>query len=185
MTEGSSAPEPHEALALVSAALAVLRSQGHTLATAESLTGGLIVSALTRPPGASDVVRGGLAAYATDVKRNVLGVDADIIATHGAVSAETATAMARRALALFGCTWAVATTGVAGPDRQEGRPVGTVFVAVAGPAVGSSPYDDVPVAAEQLALGGDRDHIRAATVSAALLLLRDRLESDSGQESRR
>ena len=155
--------------------LGLLRRRHETLATAESLTGGLVVAALTGIPGASDVVQGGLAAYATSVKRDVLGVDAHTIATYGVVSAETATGMARRALALFDCTWAVATTGVAGPDRQEGRAVGTVFVAVAGPATGPSAYDDVPVAAGLFALSGDRDDIRAATVPAALRLLHDRL----------
>ena len=184
MTESGPAPEPPDAPALASGVLASLRAEGHTLATAESLTGGLLVSALTSVPGASDVVLGGLAAYATDVKSGVLGVDPEVMATHGVVSAETSGAMARRAVALFGCTWAVATTGVAGPDRLEGRPVGTVFVAVAGPVASDSAYGDGSVAVRRLALSGGRDDIRAATVSAALLLLRDRLDHGSGERSR-
>lgn len=174
---------PAETIASASDVLRLLRSRGHTLATAESLTGGLIVATLTRIPGASAVVRGGLAAYATDVKRDVLGVDPDVIATYGVVSPETAMSMARRAVALFDSTWAVAVTGVAGPDRQEERAVGTVFVGVAGPAMGASAYDDLPAGAEQFALSGDRDDIRAGTVSVALRMLRNWVERDAGKIS--
>ena len=182
-TRSTGSGDAGDQLSLAMDVVNLLARRHETLATAESLTSGLIVSALTRIPGASDVVRGGLAAYATGVKRDVLGVDPGIIANYGVVSAETVTAMARRALALFDCTWAVATSGVAGPDRQDGRAVGTVFVAAVGPAVRSSAYDDVPVAVGQLALSGDRDEIRAATVTASLRLLHDRLDSVAAQES--
>ena len=83
--------------------------------------------------GASRVYRGGVVAYATEVKQQLLGVPPDLVARHGVVSAECARAMAEGARAALGADWAVSTTGVAGPDQQEGKPVGTVFVGVAGP----------------------------------------------------
>lgn len=88
-----------------SESLVLLRSLGHTVSTAESVTGGLIVAVLTSIPGASDVVRGGLAAYATDVKRDVLGVSSDVIDASGVVSSQTAEAMACSALSIFSSTW--------------------------------------------------------------------------------
>ncbi len=139
-----------------------LRHAGQTLATAESLTAGLVSATLASVPGASDVLRGGLAAYASDVKTSVLGVDAQLVALHGVVSEECARAMAVRAALLFESTWAVSTTGVAGPDRQEGKPPGTVYVAVAGPGVAR---------VRALALAGTRDEIRRATVLDVLTLL--------------
>jgi nicotinamide-nucleotide amidase len=142
--------------------LGVLRARGESLAAAESLTAGLITATVAAVPGASDVLRGGLAAYATDVKCTVLGVDAALIEKHGVVSRECAGAMAARARAVFASDWAVAATGVAGPDEQDGHPVGEVYVAVAGP-------EDVQV--EQLSLVGDRSDIRSATVDHALAVL--------------
>jgi nicotinamide-nucleotide amidase len=139
-----------------------LRHRAETLATAESLTAGLICATLAEVPGASDVLRGGLAAYATDVKTTVLGVDADVVERDGVVSRSCAEAMARRACVLFGSDWAVSATGVAGPTEQEGHPVGTVFVAVCGPG---------RLESRQLALGGTRDEVRHASVDAALGLL--------------
>lgn len=160
--------DPAEALA--ARCLDRLRSAGSTLATAESLTAGLVCATLAAVPGASDVLRGGLVAYTSDVKTAVLGVDPSVVATYGVVSGECAGAMARRAVSLFGSTWAVSTTGVAGPDRQEDKPVGTVFVAVAGPGV-----DRV----RPLALHGGRPQIRAATVVEALTMLAAALASRS------
>jgi len=147
--------------------LKALERRGDTLATAESLTGGLVAAALTSIAGSSTVVRGGVVAYASDVKCDVLGVDADLIAVHGVVSAEVACAMAARATAVFASVWGVSTTGVAGPDRQEGRPVGTVHVGVAGP---DGPTG-VRVSATEFALSGSRAEIRAASVVVALRLL--------------
>ncbi len=166
-----------------SESLVLLRSLGHTVSTAESVTGGLIVAVLTSIPGASDVVRGGLAAYATDVKRDVLGVSSDVIDASGVVSSQTAEAMACSALSIFSSTWGVAVTGVAGPDRQAGIAVGTVFVTVAGPAAIPVGHHDAPVRSEQLSLSGDRDAIRAATVSAGLRLLAGCLASEAGKRS--
>lgn len=154
------------ALRVAASCLDLLRDSRATLATAESLTAGLVCAAVAGVAGASDVLRGGLAAYATDVKTSVLRVDAGLVARHGVVSGEAAEAMATGALALFGATWAVSTTGVAGPEAQEGKAVGTVFVAVAGPGV---------VRARELALPGSRHEVRRATVREALGLLLESL----------
>jgi PncC family amidohydrolase len=148
--------------------LRLLQAQGLTVSTAESLTAGLVVSTLAEVPGASASLRGGLVAYATEVKTSVLGVDDGIVARHGVVSAECAAAMATRACALFGSSVAVATTGVAGPDRQEGKPPGTVFVAVAEPS---------GVCSRRLSLSGTRDEIRRATTAEALRLLEETLSA--------
>ena len=147
--------------------VARLTAAGQTVATAESLTGGLLCAALVSVPGASVVVRGGVVAYAADVKTGVLGVPAGVLDQHGTVAAESAAAMAVAARALFGTDWAVATTGVAGPDPIEDKPVGTVHVAVAG-SDGTSTVD--------LVSPGEREQVRAAAVGAALRLLRDALE---------
>jgi nicotinamide-nucleotide amidase len=106
---------------------------GVTVAVAESLTGGAVTDTLVGVPGASVVLRGAVVAYATDVKRDVLGVDATLLAEHGAVHPDIARAMARGVRTLLGADLGVATTGVAGPDPQDGHPPGTVHVAVCGP----------------------------------------------------
>jgi nicotinamide-nucleotide amidase len=155
--------------------LAELQTRGQTLATAESLTCGLIAATLAGVPGASAVLRGGLAAYATDVKTSVLGVDAALVDRYGVISRQCAEAMAARAATLFGSDWAVASTGVAGPDSQEDHAVGTVFVAVAGPGVARS---------AALALSGERNSIRAATVDAALALLEAALDAAPGRRGK-
>jgi len=104
------------------------------MATAESLTGGRLAALLTAVPGASATFLGGVVAYATDLKISVLGVPDEVVVTHGVVSAECALAMALGVRRLTGATYAVATTGVAGPTGQEGKPPGTVFVSLVGPA---------------------------------------------------
>lgn len=149
-----------------------LAASGSTVACAESLTGGLLCSALVDVPGASDVVRGAVVAYATDVKAGVLGVPDDVLAEHGAVHEATARAMARGAARLMGASYAVATTGVAGPGPDEGRPAGTVFVAV------GAPNDDRDGVAHvrYLRLDGDRSAVRSGAVVAALSLLLEVLE---------
>ncbi|NGO68779.1 CinA family protein [Streptomyces boncukensis] len=114
-------------------ALTLLRERGQTLAVAESLTGGLVAAELTAVPGASRAFRGSVTAYATELKRALLGVDGALLAERGAVDAEVARQMARGVRAALGADWGVATTGVAGPRPQDGQPVGTVFLAVAGP----------------------------------------------------
>lgn len=141
-----------------------LSRTGATVATAESLTGGLVAAALTAVPGASAAVRGGVVAYATDLKTSLAGVPAEVLERHGPVSAATATAMANGVRRLCGATYGVATTGVAGPNRQDGHPPGTVYVAVAGPLGEAT---DAPGG-----LQGDRGAIRDGAVRCALGLLR-------------
>ena len=142
--------------------VALLARRGETVAAAESLTGGRVAMALTSVAGASAVVRGGVVAYATEVKVAVAGVPQPVIDSFGVISAECAIAMALGVRRRLGATWGVATTGVAGPGLQEDQPVGTVFVAVAGP-------DDT--CAERWALSGSRVEIQAAATQRALQLL--------------
>ncbi len=97
--------------------LARLRARGHTIAVAESLTGGLVAAALTDISGASASFRGGVVTYATELKAALLGVDPDMLARHGAVYAPVAAAMAAGVRERLGATYGVATTGVAGPSR--------------------------------------------------------------------
>ena len=133
-----------------------------TLATAESLTGGALADHASATPGASATFRGGVVSYATDVKTGLLGVGKDTVREHGVVSARCAEQMAVGVRSLLGTDWAVSTTGVAGPTEQEGKPVGSVFVGVAGP-------DGVVV--HELHLDGDRAAIRAATCHRAAELV--------------
>lgn len=142
--------------------LAALVDRGATVAVAESLTGGLLTAALTEPAGASAAVRGGLVVYATELKAQLAGVPAPLLAAEGPVSPDVAAALAAGARDRLGATYGLGVTGVAGPDPQGGRPVGTVFLALAGPHGGE---------VRRLALTGDRAAIRAAAVQAALSLL--------------
>lgn len=141
------------------ALLDLLRNRGATLATAESLTGGQLAALVTAVPGASSVFRGGVVAYASDVKVSVLGVPTSVVAHDGVVSGSCATAMASGVRRLLGATYAISTTGVAGPDPQEGHPIGTVFIGLAGPA-GS--------VALPLALAGSRAEIQEQVCVDAL-----------------
>lgn len=135
-----------------------------TVAVAESLTGGLVTSALVDVPGASAVVRGGVVAYQTDLKSALLRVDADLLASCGAVDPRVAEQMASGVADRLGADFGVATTGVAGPDPQDGRDVGTVFIAVAAGKLSR---------VERFAFAGDRQAIRRQSVEAALQLLQD------------
>jgi len=155
---------------LAAAVLDRLRDRDETVATAESLTGGLVCATLVDAPGASAVVRGAIVAYAADVKAQMLGVDDQQIASSGTVDAEVARQMAEGIRLRLGATWGIATTGNAGPDSSEGKPVGTVFIAVAGPAASS---------VRELALSGGRNEIRRSTTAAALSLLLATLEEQS------
>lgn len=144
-----------------------LTERGETVAVAESLTGGLVVAELVSVPGASAVVRGGVVAYATPLKHSVLGVSAELLADNGAVDPEVARQMAdgvRVRLAVDGvpATWGISTTGVAGPDPQDGKPVGTVFVGI---------VTDGSRESVELHLDGDRGAIRTAVVSELLTRL--------------
>lgn len=144
-----------------------LESLGQTVATAESLTAGLLAAVLTSVPGSSAVVRGGLVVYATDLKTDLAGVDADLLARHGAVHAEVAAQLAGGARARCRADWGLGLTGVAGPGAQDGVAPGVVYLAAAG-------RDGVPVVRE-LRLAGDRHEIRQATVRAAVNLLVERV----------
>lgn len=148
-----------------------LIERGITIAAAESLTGGLLTAELTSVPGASAVVLGGAVVYATELKHTLLGVDAELLASEGPVHPEVARQLAvgvRDRLAVAGrpADIGVATTGVAGPDPQGGRPVGTVYVGVA---------SDAGARSVALALTGDRDGIRRRTVVEAVRALADEL----------
>ena len=149
------------------AALARLRERGWTLGVAESLTGGLLAATLIGVPGASVTVVGAIVAYATPLKHTLLGVDAQLLAEHGAVHPEVARQMAigvRRAVAVDGrpADVGIGTTGIAGPDSPDGQPVGTVHIGV-------STADETRVVT--LHLEGNRDEIRAESVRQSLRAL--------------
>jgi nicotinamide-nucleotide amidase len=147
----------------------LLRDAGATVATAESLTGGLLGAALTSVDGSSQTYRGGFVVYATETKSSVLGVPAGLLGERGAVDPDVAIEMALAARQRFAATYGLATTGVAGPSAVEGKPVGTVYVALVGPDA-----DQLPTVRE-LHLTGDRPRIRRVTAQTALDLLRRRL----------
>ena len=150
--------------------IGLLVARRGTLAVAESLTGGLLAAALTSVPGASAAFRGGVVAYATDLKAALLGVPAGLLERHGAVHPSVAEAMAEGARRNLGASAGAATTGVAGPDPSDGQPVGTVYIAVSS-AAGTT--------ARHLALSGDRQEIRRVTVEASLSLLIGMLREDN------
>ncbi|MBX3372724.1 MAG: competence/damage-inducible protein A [Phycisphaeraceae bacterium] len=151
----------------------LLRERGQTVAVAESCTGGLLAARLVDPPGASHWFRGGWMTYANERKVEDLGVPADLIARHGAVSREVALAMADGARRRAGADWALSTTGVAGPDGGTAeKPVGLVWIGIAGPTGNTTVH--------ALRVPGDRAMIRDRTVLAALQRLRLRILSALG-----
>ncbi|MEV7997295.1 CinA family protein [Streptomyces sp. NPDC086077] len=160
----------------------LLTVRGETVAVAESLTGGLVAAELTAVPGASKVFRGSVTAYATELKNELLGVDATLLAQRGAVDPQVAAQMAAGVRKALGADWGIATTGVAGPDPQDGQPVGTVFVALDGPfgaGAGSAGGGKV----EALRLNGRRAEIRMESVRSVLaLLLRELAGEQTGNE---
>lgn len=145
---------------LAAEVIAAARAAGATVGTAESLTGGLIAGTLTGVPGSSEVVRGGVVSYVNEVKHGLLGVPSQTLEREGAVSAETARAMAEGARRDLGCDVALAVTGIAGPGGAEpGKPVGTVWVGFA---------DGAQTEAQLYEFSGDRAQVRAQTVRVAL-----------------
>lgn len=155
----------------------LLTVRGETLAVAESLTGGLVAAEITSVPGASKVFRGSVTAYATDLKHALLGVDATLLAERGAVDPQVAAQMAAGVRKALGADWGLATTGVAGPEPQDGRPVGTVFVALDGPlAARSGSAGGGKVEAPRL--NGDRAEIRMKSVRSVLTLLLEELAGE-------
>jgi nicotinamide-nucleotide amidase len=149
--------------------LDLCRARGLTLATAESCTGGMVAARLTSVPGSSDVFVGSVVAYANAVKERELGVSGEVLERHGAVSAETAAAMAHGVRERLGADIGVAVTGVAGPDGgTEEKPVGLVFVHALGPDREEARRTELP---------GDREMIRGRATAASLHLVRRLLES--------
>ena len=142
--------------------IGALRKRDETVATAESLTGGLVAALLTSVPGSSAVVRGGLVVYATELKAELAGVDAAALAEHGPVHPLIAARLADGARVRCGATWGIGLTGVAGPDPQDGIEPGVVHVAVSG-----SSCSDV----RTIGIEGNRHQVRAAAAQAALDLL--------------
>ena len=155
----------------VAALVADLRAAGHTVAAAESLTGGLVTATLVDVAGASAVVRGAVVAYQPDLKIRLVGVDADLVAREGTVNAAVAEQLAQGVRHELGATWGLGTTGVAGPGPSEGHPAGTVHVAVAGPD---------GVTSRRLDLTGDRTTVRRGAVRAVLADLHYRLGKNHG-----
>jgi nicotinamide-nucleotide amidase len=149
------------------AAVHRLVERRETMATAESLTGGLVAATVVEIPGVSAVYRGGLVVYATDLKHALAGVPADLLAERGPVDPDVALALAAGARERCGADWGVATTGVAGPEPQDGKPVGLVYVAVAGP---------FGATVRELKLEGNRAAVRTESVMSALALLSDCLD---------
>jgi PncC family amidohydrolase len=138
--------------------------RGLTVATAESCSGGLVAHALTEVPGASGYLRGAIVAYANDVKEAALGVPADVLAAHGAVSAQVALAMADGVRTRLHADLGVAVTGVAGPDGGTAdKPVGLVYVAVAGGGRDAS--------VRRFLWSGDRSANKTASAEAAIRML--------------
>lgn len=142
---------------------AAATERGKTVATAESLTAGLVAATIAEIPGVSTCLRGGIVSYATDLKAEILGVDSDLLERNGPVDPDVALQMAVGATQVCQSDLGLSTTGVAGPDTQDGVPVGTVFIAVHDAATGET-------VVEQLALSGDRDDIRTQTVQAVCAL---------------
>ena len=136
----------------------ILKSRGETVSVAESLTGGGLGHALTQVPGASEVFIGGVVTYTADVKVNVLGVKQSTIDQHTVVSEEVALEMAQGAIEKLGTTWAIATTGIAGPGDYMGIREGTVWIAICGPICQTL----------HLTLDGGRDGVRQGAISSAL-----------------
>lgn len=166
MADGVAGPVARE---LATEVIRLMTLAGDTVAAAESLTGGLVAAALTDVPGASNALRGGVVAYATELKAQLLGVDVGMLKRHGPVYAPVAAAMAEGVRQRLGATIGVATTGVAGPGAQDGHPAGTLHIAV------SLPGDTV---VRTMALAGNRDEVRRLAVERVLGLLLGRLREE-------
>lgn len=182
MTHSRPSAIPAEGDEQAAALIATLSARGETVAAAESLTAGLVCATLARVPGASAALRGGLVVYATELKTALAGVDAALLAEHGAVHPEVAAQLAEGARDRCGATWGLGLTGVAGPSPQDGVAPGTVYVGLAGPRLPGARVVEPPtrggasfVTVRTLALSGDRDLIRTESVRAAFALLGEHL----------
>lgn len=150
-----------------------LTERGLTLATSESLTGGLLGATITAVPGASQYYLGGVVVYATEQKARIGGVDPSVLKSYGVISEQTAVEMVMGVQRLTGADYALAASGVAGPASQEGHPPGIVWIAVVGPRVGALRPSPVALRFE---FGGDRGPVREQTVAAALHMLLNLLD---------
>lgn len=146
------------------AIVAQLAHRQLTIATAESLTAGMLSSALADVPGASAVLQGGVVAYNNSIKHRLLGVSADTLAARGAVDGQTAKEMAAGARLKLKADLGISTTGVAGPDPSEGKAVGIVFIALATPE---------QTMVKLFRFDGNRQSIRESTVAAALAMVEE------------
>lgn len=155
-------PPASDQMTIASGLQAELFRRSLMMASAESLTGGRLGDVMSAAPGASDTYLGGVISYATAIKHKVLGVSEETIEAHGVVSGRCAEEMAVGVRRLYDADWAVSTTGVAGPAQQEGKPVGLVFIGVAGPDI---------VRSERFEFDGDRAQIREQVVKTALDLV--------------
>lgn len=168
-----------------------LGHRGISLATAESLTAGALAARIAEVPGASVALLGGVIAYCNEVKEETLGVNTELLAARGAVDGEVAAQMAAGAAAACHAGIGISTTGVAGPEPHQGKPVGTVYVGISavGDVVGryrlslpkdctGTPTEDGLAGYRLLELDGDRASIRQASVEAALNLVRDLLHAE-------
>lgn len=149
---------------------AALLARRETVAAAESLTAGLFCATLASVPGASGTLRGGVVVYATDLKTDLAGVPAEVLAAHGPVSRETAAALAAGVRERCAATWGVGLTGVAGPDPVDGHGPGRVYLGIS---------DGRRTDVHPLRLPGDRAAVRAGAVDAAIAALLERLDRDS------
>jgi nicotinamide-nucleotide amidase len=147
-----------EVSTMVKEIIRTLGEHNETLSTAESITAGGLSSAITSVEGSSQIFLGAIVAYQDHIKTKVLGIDEALIATHTVYSQEVAVAMAQAVRLNLGSTWAIATTGVAGPGASDGVPSGTVWVAIDGPVTLSL----------ELSLGGERESVRNAAVATAI-----------------
>ena len=159
-------PDPEPLAELI---VTLLTEREQTVVVAESLTGGLLAASLVEVPGASVVFRGGIVAYATDLKSALLDVPSSLLERYGPVHADVASAMAEGVRRRLDATFGVATTGVAGPDPADGQPVGTVYIAASG---------QLNTVQRRLALVGGRRSIRDQTVLQSLLLLQGMLHAE-------
>lgn len=157
------------------AVLAQLRARRETLATAESLTGGLLGAAITAVSGASQSFRGGVIPYATELKATLAGVSVATLAEVGPVAARTAEELAAGVRERLGADWGLAVTGVAGPDEQDGHPVGQVFIGISGPGGTTT---------AELRLSGDRLTVRRRCVAEALAALSAALDGPQAAPGR-
>lgn len=148
--------------------IAALRKSGLFLATAESLTGGGVCARLVEIPGASDVVRGGVCTYTSQLKHEILGVDRDLLNTSGPVDPGVAAQMAQGARQLFNADCAISTTGVAGPGPADGHSAGTVYMALAMPE-GTTVH--------LFSFEGSRNEVREQAISQAIALLNSALST--------